>query len=229
MSARKILVIFELEKVICRTQRVLANFRKSNQYMQQISSPQSELERKYKIQYRPGYEDLLKFLFLQGRDTFEVGVWSSLGREECTDLCNLTLRKHMPSLLFITATKGSDPTRASLTEDINVVPIAKDLRVLSEQFPEFTTQNTFCVSPFENLHLDHSINDIFVPQYAKTKLGVDMADDYYMYSLQKFLSGMREVWKTNKTKDVRRYIVSVNYKVLHEKMESSVNAQFDYR
>lgn len=229
MSSRKILVIFELEKVLCRTQRVLSSFRKNHQFIQQIASPQKELEKKYNIHYRPGYEDLLKFLFLQGRDTFEIGVWSSLAREECTDLCNLVLRKHMPSLLFITATKSSELTKTNLTEDVNVFPIAKDLNAVSQQFPEFTSRNMICVSPFENLHNDHSINDIFVPQYTKTKLGVDMADDYYMYSLQKFLSGMREVWRNNKTNDVRRYIVSVNYKVLHEKMESSVGAQFDYR
>jgi len=229
MSARKILVILELEKVLCRTKRILSQFRKNNQYIQQIASPHMELEKKYKIEYRPGYEDLLKFLFFEGRDTFEIGIWSSMAREECTDLSNLVLRKYMPALLFITATKGSEVTKATLTEDVSVFPIAKDLNAISEKFPEFSSRNMVCVSPFENLHADHSINDVFLPQYTKAKLGVDLADDYYMYSLQKFLTGMREVWRQNKTNDVRRYMVSVNYRAMHEKMESSVGAQFNYR
>ncbi len=227
MASKKILIVFEIEKVFCYSQRILSQFRKNNSYIQQIGSPE-KLENRYKVTYRPGYEDLLKFLFLQGKDTFEVGVWSSLSRDECVELCNLIFRKHMPSLLFITASKNPEMTKNILTEEVNICPIEKNLNAIREQFPEFTLQNMACVSPFKNLVSDQAINDIIVDQYDKKKLGVGFSNDYYMTSLYRQLVGMREVWRTNRTQDIRRYLGQVNYKIVHEKMAKAVTGDVQW-
>lgn len=70
--------------------------------------PPSETIEGYNLYYRNGRPELLDFLFMENKDLFEVGVWSSLDSDYTGHFAKSFFGRYYRNLGFVVATRREE-------------------------------------------------------------------------------------------------------------------------
>lgn len=106
-NIKKVLVTFEMNKTLLFAHKPtrVKTFGELSQ-LEQI--PRHDHAGGYDLYFRGGRPELLEFLFMENRELFEVGVWSSLDADNTSLMAKSFFGRYYRNLAFAVATRREE-------------------------------------------------------------------------------------------------------------------------
>eukprot|EP00331_Platyophrya_macrostoma_P004038 CAMPEP_0176417290 /NCGR_PEP_ID=MMETSP0127-20121128/6810_1 /TAXON_ID=938130 /ORGANISM="Platyophrya macrostoma, Strain WH" /LENGTH=225 /DNA_ID=CAMNT_0017797441 /DNA_START=125 /DNA_END=802 /DNA_ORIENTATION=+ len=163
------------------------------------------------LYFRQGRNQLLDLLFLQQREFFDVGVWSSLDKDKTSAFAKIYFERYYKNLVFVSATRREEYEGVKSTHSLDPLPVKRDINQLFEKFPTHDLNSTIVVSNFPNLLQNYQMNDLVLKQYDPQLLGAKFIVDYSLFALAKYLSGVKVLTTSKGINDVRQVLMTKSF------------------
>jgi len=125
------------------------------------------------------------------KQDYDFGVWANQSKENTALQINNFFGSSRYNLKFVLFT----PKKYSNQNDIDPVPIERDLKIIWDKHPQYDETNTVVISNFENKIEEYRDNDIIIPQLHPT-LGTTYftmdAHLYYIYEYFLVLNSLKD-------------------------------------
>jgi hypothetical protein len=199
----KILLTFDLNCLLGYAAPV-KNFMKENSIY--LNYTPTHVENGYNIWTRPNLDILVRTMFFQKKDSYDVGIWSSHTKENTAFLINSFLGSLKYNLKFILFTKPENET-----ESILPVPVKRDLRIIFNKHSQYDEKNTLLFTNFRNELSDYRSNEIILPLYHPEIGATQFDQDGHMYFVHEYITILNSQIQINKIDDVREIIKMLQY------------------
>jgi len=213
---KKVLLVFDLNKILFTTTKgsKFTSFDPQNSLEHQTPNYKSK---DIFLYFRPGRNEFLDFIFVKNRPFFEVGVWSSLGKDHTSTFAKVYFERYYRNLAFITATRREEYEGIKNEYDPNPIAVKRDLGQLFQKFPDYDMNNTIVISTFKNLIEKYQANDLIVKSYDPVSQGFSFDLDHTIHALNKFLRGVKLWGDKGRTEDVRTILNAKSLDFMEER------------
>jgi hypothetical protein len=199
----KLLLTFDLNCLLGYAAPVKKFMKENSQFLDFLPT---KVENGYNIWTRPNLDILVKNMFFDKKDCFDVGIWSSHSKENTAFLINSFLGSLKYSLKFILFTKPEIETDSLLP-----VPVKRDLKIIFNKHDQYDEKNTVLFTNFKNELSDYRNNEIILPLYHP-ELGTTQYDqDGHMYFVHEYITILNSHIHVNKIDDIREMIKMLPY------------------
>jgi hypothetical protein len=205
-SQKKILLTFDLNCLVGYIAPI-KNFVKENSLFPDY--PPHKTENGLNIWNRPNLDILLKHIFVERKQHYDVGVWASQTKENTAFMVNQFFGSLKYNLKFVLFTKPPEDSKTLLP-----FPAKRDLRIIFDKYPQYDENNTIIFSNFKNENSDYRTNEVILPLYHPEIGTTQFNLDAHMYYVYEYITVLNTQMIINKIEDVRETMKMIEYEKL---------------